>query len=169
MSMESLVWAMNSAPTDGPLERLILIYLANGSQADESFTMPEEEPLADLAGVSVDAVISAVDRMKHRGLLDAQAGRWYIASPSIQPIVLPPGRAPKAQIDPEDRAWTYSRDGHECLRCGGIDLSIDHVIPESCGGETARSNFQTLCRACNSWKGTKLGAEFDYRRKVASS
>ncbi|MGP5050185.1 HNH endonuclease [Brachybacterium alimentarium] len=169
MSMESLVWAMTSARTDGPLERLILIYLADGTQSDESFAMPEEEPLAELAGVSVEAVINAVDRMKSRGLLEAQAGRWYIASPIAPPIALPPGRSPKAQIDPEDRDWIYERDGHQCLRCGGAALSIDHVIPESLGGPTDRTNFQTLCRVCNSWKGTKLGAEFDYRRKVARS
>lgn len=164
--MESMVWAMTSAETDGPLERLILIYLANNSHADDSFKMPDEQVLADRAGVPVEAAIRAVDRMKNRGLIDAQAGIWFLGVPWLAGPVLPPERTPKAPIDPNDRAWIYARDGHQCLRCGGADLTIDHVIPESRGGKTERANFQTLCRYCNAWKGVRTGAEFDYRTEV---
>lgn len=169
MSMESVVWAMYQAPTDGPLERLTLIYLANICHADESFVMPEPEAVAAIAGVPPEAVVSAVKRMTRRGLLDAHGERWYIASPSVPPVPVEPGRASKAAISPADRDWTYARDRYQCLRCGGRDLTIDHVVPESLGGTTTRDNFQTLCRGCNSWKGTRTGAEFDYRSKEADS
>ena len=49
------------------------------------------------------------------------------------------------------------RGCNECKRCGSIlDLTLDHIIPVSKGGETTDSNLQVLCRSCNSRKGTKI-------------
>lgn len=53
--------------------------------------------------------------------------------------------------------------GDKCLRCGsGNDVCMDHVIPESLGGDTSVSNLQPLCRSCNSSKALK---ENDYRKQ----
>ena len=46
------------------------------------------------------------------------------------------------------------RDGNQCVECdrGGSDgaqLTMDHVIPFSRGGETTTGNLVTLCSACN--------------------
>ena len=61
----------------------------------------------------------------------------------------------------EVRDYIFSRDGNNCLCCGAIDnLSIDHIIPVINGGENDLSNLQTLCKKCNSSKGTKVK---DYR------
>jgi 5-methylcytosine-specific restriction endonuclease McrA len=53
---------------------------------------------------------------------------------------------------------------HRCLKCGRTDrpLSVDHIIPLSCGGSHRIENLQPLCRNCNSSKGTK---RTDYRPK----
>lgn len=51
------------------------------------------------------------------------------------------------------------RDAYRCVACGAhIDLTCDHVIPESQGGATELENLQTLCRSCNSRKGTRVEA-----------
>jgi len=50
----------------------------------------------------------------------------------------------------------FRRDGFKCKTCGSSDdLSVDHIYPESLGGESCISNLQTLCRSCNSKKGVK--------------
>lgn len=60
----------------------------------------------------------------------------------------------KARISPELRMAVMRRDGHRCVVCGsGEDLSADHLIPESAGGETTLDNLQAMCRPCNSRKG----------------
>jgi 5-methylcytosine-specific restriction endonuclease McrA len=49
------------------------------------------------------------------------------------------------------------RDGHLCQSCGTRDdLAVDHLIPESKGGPMVMENLQTLCRSCNSSKGSRL-------------
>ena len=52
------------------------------------------------------------------------------------------------------------RDRFVCTVCGhspathpGTVLHVDHVIPESAGGETAEENLKTLCERCNLGKG----------------
>lgn len=45
-----------------------------------------------------------------------------------------------------------------CLMClkkfERKELSIDHVVPLSCGGSDSSDNLQPLCRVCNATKGT---------------
>lgn len=50
----------------------------------------------------------------------------------------------------------WDRDGWRCRSCGEHrDLTVDHVVPVSKGGEDVMSNYQTLCRRCNSRKGNR--------------
>ena len=52
------------------------------------------------------------------------------------------------------RAEVFRRDNHLCLRCGAEDdLSIDHIVPVSKGGQNTIDNLQTLCMPCNVSKG----------------
>jgi hypothetical protein len=61
----------------------------------------------------------------------------------------------RKHIPLELRRRVYERDGWKCMRCGtGNHLSLDHIIPYSLGGNDEESNLQTLCRSCNSRKGT---------------
>ncbi len=63
----------------------------------------------------------------------------------------------KALIPPALRWEVWERDDFTCVHCGTRrSLSVDHVHPESLGGKTELSNLQTLCRSCNSRKGTQL-------------
>ncbi len=51
------------------------------------------------------------------------------------------------------------RDDYVCAYCGAQpphrDLTIDHVVPRSRGGETRWENVVTACRGCNGDKGSR--------------
>ena len=86
---------------------------------------------------------------------------WVVRSPSTEMKV------PSVLITTEYMKWTrfvkfnrgnvYLRDDFKCQYCGErpkrIHLSLDHVLPKSCGGSTKWENITTSCRACNSKKG----------------
>lgn len=58
------------------------------------------------------------------------------------------------------RASIYKRDDHECQYCGSEkDLTLDHVIPRSKGGQDTWDNLVTCCSKCNLKKGNKLLSE----------
>lgn len=55
------------------------------------------------------------------------------------------------------RSMIYKRDGHKCQYCGSTkELTIDHIIPRSRGGEDTWENLVVACTSCNSRKGDKL-------------
>lgn len=67
----------------------------------------------------------------------------------------------KADISANLKALVWARDGCACLKCGArTDLSADHIVPESLGGQTVLENLQTICRSCNSRKGRRSNSSF---------
>ncbi|MGI9462302.1 MAG: HNH endonuclease [Aestuariivirgaceae bacterium] len=51
----------------------------------------------------------------------------------------------------------FLRDRFECQYCGyGSDLTFDHLIPRSRGGQTTWENVVTACSPCNLKKGGKM-------------
>jgi 5-methylcytosine-specific restriction endonuclease McrA len=65
--------------------------------------------------------------------------------------------AKKREIGKRLRTAVYERDAYRCRHCGTHrDLCLDHIIPESRGGAATLDNLQTLCRSCNSTKGTRV-------------
>ncbi len=62
----------------------------------------------------------------------------------------------RMRISEELRNEIYERDGWKCLECGSIEnLTLDHIIPFSRGGKTEKNNLRTLCRRCNTKKGSR--------------
>jgi len=62
-----------------------------------------------------------------------------------------------ARVREELAPLVLERDGYACRDCGSTafsDLTVDHVIPVARGGSDSIDNLQTLCRSCNSKKGT---------------
>ena len=59
-----------------------------------------------------------------------------------------------------NRHRLYKRDGHECTYCGSKrNLTIDHIIPKSKGGQNTWMNLVTCCSSCNRLKGDRTPDE----------
>ncbi len=62
-----------------------------------------------------------------------------------------------------NRRNVFARDGHQCQYCGRTppsqQLSMDHVLPRSRGGETNWENVVCCCLRCNSRKGGRTPQE----------
>ena len=84
-----------------------------------------------------------------------------VSSPSFQ-MRLPSVVSLKTYIQPQrhpafTRFNVFLRDGFECQYCGSPqDLTFDHLIPRSKGGQTTWQNIVTACSPCNLRKGGKL-------------
>lgn len=91
-------------------------------------------------GVVIDLVIQAL----------AQRGLYRLPGSGPKPAYS------KKKIGHELRRKVFERDAYRCVHCGDhMDLSVDHIYPESKGGTLDMENLQTLCRPCNSRKGAK--------------
>lgn len=60
-------------------------------------------------------------------------------------------------IRPEKRLAIYIRDNFTCLYCGRIlkdassrEVTLDHLVPRSDGGNNEATNLVTACLSCNS-------------------
>lgn len=55
----------------------------------------------------------------------------------------------------------FRRDNHTCQYCGRdeVELTIDHVIPKSRGGNTSWENVVVACQECNLKKGNRTPVE----------
>lgn len=52
-----------------------------------------------------------------------------------------------------------SRDGFMCMYCGEAGSTIDHIIPQSRGGENTWYNLTCACQQCNSLKADRTPEE----------
>ena len=58
------------------------------------------------------------------------------------------------------RQNVFKRDRHQCQYCGSTkDLTLDHVMPRSRGGDSTWHNLTTACKKCNSYKGDRTPEE----------
>ena len=71
-------------------------------------------------------------------------------------------RLPRQQVK-FNRRNIYARDHSRCQYCGNrypsSELSLDHVVPRSCGGKTVWGNVVCCCTSCNVKKGGRLPAQ----------
>jgi 5-methylcytosine-specific restriction endonuclease McrA len=76
-------------------------------------------------------------------------------------------RVKKSRVVKFSRANIYARDRHPCQYCGSTfntaDLTFDHVIPVSRGGNKSWDNIVTACIDCNRRKGGQTPEEAGLR------
>lgn len=64
----------------------------------------------------------------------------------------------------EERKSIYNKAGGRCELCGCRlvleDMTLDHIVPLSMGGEDSMKNLQTACYACNRFKSNILPDDF---------
>ncbi len=66
-----------------------------------------------------------------------------------------------------NRHRIYKRDGHQCTYCGSKrNLTIDHIIPKSKGGENTWLNLVTCCSSCNRLKGNRTPDEANMKLNI---
>ncbi|MEY4571053.1 MAG: hypothetical protein RLZ10_246 [Bacteroidota bacterium] len=59
-----------------------------------------------------------------------------------------------------NRHRLFKRDNHECVYCGSKkNLTVDHILPKSKGGDNTWTNLITCCSNCNRQKGDKTPEE----------
>ena len=79
----------------------------------------------------------------------------------------------KQNIPRNLRQRVIERDGPRCVYCdedlNSAEIHMDHVIPESQGGETTYNNLQVTCRKCNLAKGVLTESEFTQRLRTRAS
>lgn len=62
---------------------------------------------------------------------------------------------------PLSRNNIFKRDGFECVYCGSKkDLTLDHVLPKSKGGNDSWDNLVSCCKKCNNEKDDLLLEEW---------
>ena len=64
----------------------------------------------------------------------------------------------------------YEKQKGFCLGCTdhfkSLNLSIDHIIPQSKGGSNDIKNLQLLCQACNSFKHNRIMTNHELRKMM---
>jgi 5-methylcytosine-specific restriction endonuclease McrA len=73
-------------------------------------------------------------------------------------------RIPRVALQPT-RSNILLRDDETCQYCGKRtrDLTLDHIIPRSRGGQSTWENLVASCKACNGKKGNRLLKEVNMR------
>ena len=76
----------------------------------------------------------------------------------------------QSHYPPFTRFNLFLRDRFGCQYCGiksrAEDLTFDHVVPRSRGGQTSWDNIVTACTRCNLHKGNKLARESGMHPRV---
>ncbi len=115
--------------------------------------IPERRLVVLLSKQKVAFVDDAVREVIMRGIEDR---RLTLEEPVIVQLLVNV-RVPRMVLRPT-RANIILRDEETCQYCGKHfrELTLDHVIPRSRGGQSTWENLVASCRACNGRKGNHL-------------
>jgi 5-methylcytosine-specific restriction endonuclease McrA len=97
---------------------------------------------------------------KYRGGIQNDGTMSYIETPSIIAVKGHGFNPHKHANVALSNKTLFGRDRYVCAYCGGHfpnfhNLSRDHIVPKSRGGENIWTNVVTACKDCNSKKGSK--------------
>ena len=108
-------------------------------------------------------VLKGIARTEEEHGLTLHAQRSRIAMPSV--IRLLEYRRIPHQTRALSRKNILLRDRNTCQYCAVVlpssELTLDHVVPRSRGGNSTWENLVACCHACNRRKGNRMLAELD--------
>jgi 5-methylcytosine-specific restriction endonuclease McrA len=108
-------------------------------------------------------VLKGIARTEEEHGLTLHAQRSRIAMPSV--IRLLEYRRIPHQTRALSRKNILLRDRNTCQYCGVVlpssELTLDHVVPRSRGGNSTWENLVACCHACNRKKGNRMLNELD--------
>lgn len=150
-------WLWENSPHKG---NALLLLLAIVDEGEGEWVQVSHERLARKTGMSLRSVRKVLPVLEAAGAIEArpQVGK---RRPKFYRVCTDKPRLVRTFVKrPEMSAalklTVFRRDGFRCVYCGSSDdLTVDHLNPVSHGGTNVKENLQTLCRSCNSWKGTR--------------
>ncbi|HUY76840.1 MAG TPA: HNH endonuclease, partial [Ktedonobacterales bacterium] len=100
--------------------------------------------------------VAFVDESVRRAIEDGIQARRFTGDEPVIVQLLANVRVPRMALRPT-RANILLRDEETCQYCGKHlrELTLDHVIPRSRGGQSTWENLVACCRACNGRKGSR--------------
>lgn len=108
-------------------------------------------------------VLGDVAQRFHGGRRARDGLRTVIDVSAIISVHGPVSTSAVRQVPPLSNSLLFARDQFLCLYCGQSfsagQLTRDHVVPRSRGGEDTWENLATACRACNQRKADRTPAE----------
>jgi 5-methylcytosine-specific restriction endonuclease McrA len=115
--------------------------------------IPERRLIVLLSKQKVTFVDDSVRQVIEESI---QARRLELERPVIVQL-LANVRIPRMALQPT-RANILLRDDETCQYCGkrSRELTLDHVIPRSRGGQSTWENLVASCKSCNGKKGNRL-------------
>lgn len=73
----------------------------------------------------------------------------------------------RSMISNNVRTSVYEKSGHMCAICGRPleynEMTVDHILPLSRGGENSAENYAAVCEECNKFKGSSTNKELTNR------
>ena len=91
------------------------------------------------------------------GFLHEANGQWRLGFEGDLWSIVYSREGYRQPIPGSIRAAVFERDEYTCVFCSSVeDLTLDHIIPWSRGGEDTVTNLRTLCRSCNSRRGNRM-------------
>jgi 5-methylcytosine-specific restriction endonuclease McrA len=119
-----------------------------------------------LARINIKRAIVLLITGQAESLEFGSTTKWEVRSPSVvlqvpEHIRLTASNPERLwKVPPVNRREVLRRDNHTCQYCGSTkNLTIDHVIPRSKGGQHSWDNVVAACERCNSSKGDRLPHE----------
>ncbi|BAZ52762.1 hypothetical protein NIES4103_54270 [Nostoc sp. NIES-4103] len=116
-----------------------------------------------LARINIRRAIALLITGQAESLEFGSTKLWEVRSPNIvlqvpEHIRLTVGNPERHwKVPAVNRREVLKRDNHTCQYCGSSkNLTLDHVIPRSKGGQHSWDNVVTACEKCNSTKGDRL-------------
>jgi hypothetical protein len=100
--------------------------------------------------------VTFVDEAVRQLIEDGIAARQLQSEEPVIVQLLANVRVPRMVLRPT-RANILLRDEETCQYCGkhSRELTLDHVVPRSRGGQSTWENLVACCRACNGRKGNR--------------